>query len=278
MQLRIISAFRRQHLFEDFFGLAAFALFEVAALITHCVIHIGLQSMVPFGVLGVTLMRMFRVRLSQIANLVEDLHRRSSSRRGRKKNSRDSQSPLHQQLLLNSFLRANDFTVKVIPDISAIYGRALFALLLVGLPSNAILVMLLVSSRRVGQLTITIRVLFTVIYLFEVVFIFLVHTSLSLIVIKTHAPVRRMMALFAVSCFCCCGAQSRREEWHTSSIKWKQDLKAKLKLTRYFEQFHSRNQFALNYGGCGKITIRSFSRQLVYYTKLVFFAYKMVSF
>ncbi len=53
-------------------------------------------------------------------------------------------------------------------------------------------------------------------------------------------------------------------------------LRLKLKTLRYVEQFYTTNQHTVTYGKFGKVTVKSFGRHLLYYTKLLIFAYGLL--
>lgn len=229
--------FQSANLFLDLFGLLAYLFFQGTALVTLVTFHIGIRPLTIVAHFGVIIMLMGALRLTQISRFINSL----------------TPSNLKHRLNLPSFLKRNDFTVRLAPDINRIYGKAIFAFLLVGLPTNSILIMMLANRHL---LSISVQLIFLVIVLFQVFFLFIIHLSSALIVLKIHRPVKRLMSISI--------------GYRGLSLSWK------LKLTRYFEQFHSTNQFTVNYGNAGKITIHSFSKHLIYYLKMLIFAWKIM--
>lgn len=228
--------FKSTNLFLDLFGLLAYLFFQGMALVTVVTFHIGIRPLTIVAHFGVIIMLMGALRLRQVSRFINSL----------------TPSNLKYRLNLPSFLKINDFTVRLAPDINRIYGKAIFAFLLVGLPTNSILMMMLANR----HLSLSVQLIFLVVVFFEIFFLFIIHLSSALIVLKLHQPVKRLMSISL--------------GYRGLSLSWK------LKLTRYFEQFHSTNQFTVNYGNAGKITIHSFSKHLMYYLKMLIFAWKII--
>src|SRR5699024_6289081 len=138
---------------------------------------------------------------------------------------------------LEVYLKHTSAILALLADANTVYGRIMLIMLIVCLPTNAIIWMMLVI-KPLNFLTM-VRIL--PLGLMQITGIFILHYFCATVIFKLHRPAKRFIAI---------------------SIKGQQqgNLRALLKLHRYIEQFHTTNQYTVQYGRYGKITLQSFGK------------------
>lgn len=120
-------------------------------------------------------------------------------------------------------------------DFNRLYGMALFYSNLVILPSNAIMVMLLVLVPLRRSLVF----ILSVIVAFEIIFVFMMHLRMAYVAVQLHRPTKKLMHIFVYQ-------------------KHFKNFANQLKLSEYIERFHSLNSYTVCYGKIGKLSFGSF--------------------
>lgn len=167
-----------------------------------------------------------------------------------------------KQLRMNSFteqqfnfIRTNFVVLflKWLSDINRIYGVIIFGFICTALPLNAILVMMLffvkLSFKMKGF------------FFFVIILQFFLLFGISLFSAKKSSEYHKIIKIF-IEYFV-----------KSSSIK---KLKFRLRISIYISHFHTTNPYTLNMGKVGKINFALFGRQLFFYIKFLFFAYKFI--
>src|SRR5699024_4745840 len=121
-------------------------------------------------------------------------------------------------------------------DINRTHGLTTSNFIMINCPLNALLIMVLVS----GKFNLKTGLIMFLIGLNQAFVLFGTQLFLALLGRLLHKPAKPFLAL-SVRC----------------SKFGSLDLRTRLKLTRYLEQFHSVNQYTVNYGRYGKITFQS---------------------
>lgn len=167
-----------------------------------------------------------------------------------------------KQMKMNSFtehqfdfIRKNFVVMflKWLSDINRIYGVIIFGFICTSLPLNAILVMMLLFVK----LSLQMQGFFIFVIILQIFLLF----GISLFSAKKSSEYHKIIKIF-IEYFV-----------KSSSIK---KLKFRIKLSIYIAHFHTTNPYTLNMGKVGKINFALFGRQLFFYIKFLFFAYKFI--
>lgn len=217
----VCSQFYNELYFSTSMGIVSFLSFQIIGLITLVIIHIFTHGIIVTAIFGILVITIGDIMLNQIEDYVSRMPLETVDRRW-----------------LRFYFRQANRSVHFLADINAVYGRALYATLLVGVPANAVLIQVL----AIYQLDLPIRLILTLAGSFAVIFIFGVHLKAAVVIKKIHQPAKRLIKLDIFW-----GADHRRSK-----------LKIKLKLQRYIEQFHTVKKFTVTYGSYGSITVQSF--------------------
>ena len=152
-------------------------------------------------------------------------------------------SPCHFSVtFINMFLNLNAQSLAAITDINAIYGKAFLAFILVAYPYNAMLVM----RMAITQANMVVKLFLASIWSQQVFFMFVIHLFAVILARRFHRPANRLIKVEIVS------------------RKLGRDVRTRLKLDRYIEQFHAKRQYGLTYGKCGDVTFQSFGKVQIY--------------
>ncbi|KAH9397305.1 hypothetical protein TYRP_003615 [Tyrophagus putrescentiae] len=143
-------------------------------------------------------------------------------------------------------------------DFNRVYGRAMWALILVVYPQNAITwITLLLPRHRSSTLSPLIKCSLFTTGLTAIAFVGVVHYK-AIYLTRRLGDCGRYMTLVAV---------------HSKGIR---QLKWKLKMERYISLFHSnRRPHTDTYGRYGDVTAQNFGRSIFYYIKLLLFVNKL---
>lgn len=125
---------------------------------------------------------------------------------------------------------------------------------LVVLPTNAIMVMLLVLVPLRRSLVFVLAIIIA----FEILIVFIMHLRMAYVAVKLHLPAKKLMHLFV-----------HQEHFN--------DVIEKLKLSEHIERFHCTNSYTVCYGKIGKLSFASFGKHILCYCKLIVFAYKIIN-
>ena len=186
--------------------------FGISCILTHSyVITINL------GVLGLLA---FYIRLRQIYHLVSC-----------------TKPHLFNSSALKRFLTLNTESLIVLRNANDIYGKALFYLLLTGLPTTSVFIMVAAFY----QLKLLLKLAFIGAIFLGIFLMFIIHLAGVMLSFELHKPVKVLRKVFLVS-------------------RKIPDKRLKLKLVWYIEQFHSHNPYTGTYGKYGKVTFESFSK------------------
>ena len=158
---------------------------------------------------------------------------------------------------LRYILKQGRKNVKLLNDINRIYGKSFFATLIYMIPSNALLVMQLLTTKQ----TLIARSFFFVAGWIQFMAIFAFQISEALISTKILQTSRRMHSVSVKS-----------QKLNTFPSKWK--------LLTFVEVFHSENGPSATYGKFGKVTFKAirkvcwniFKIRILFYIKLEIFA------
>lgn len=235
--------YRNRLLLKDCSNCLAYLQFQLSLLIGTVITRLFVHSVVQTATFAILVMSVCSRRLGQLQRLVA----RTSL-------------PTIDALWLRRFFAVNNQFLLLLYDINRVYGRALYASVVVGLPANA----LVIFTFAFHQLSLLLQVILTLSGFLAVFFIFGVHLKVALIVAKLHCPAKKLMVVMA--------------SWPCSEGRPRKAgcLRLKLKTLRYVEQFYTTNQHTVTYGKFGKVTVKSFGRHLLYYTKLLIFAYGLL--
>lgn len=209
--------------------------FVISKLIGLIHLTAFLTLMHPFAVvinLGLLTIVSFTIRLGQVHLFV---HRHAAY--------------FHTKLL-HTFLAHNTVSLAFLESINALYGKVLFLVLLICLPSTAVFIMVLalLESALIFKVSLSMGIIIALFHMFILNY-YLVRLSL-----KLHRPAKELIKI-----------QLKTRSKYT--------LADKLKLTRYIEQFHTRQMYTFKYGKFGSCTFASFKKHLFYYLKLLVFSY-----
>ena len=220
-QFRTLNWCIKNNIFDNIFlGTTIYFTFQFFCISTHLIIFIGLKSFTAVGTFGILILHFCFSALR-----MEDVYFNSFS---------PSDFSNH---LLNKFLCLNEFAIKCLKDVNRLYGPALFVFILFGMPTNAKMVISLLTQRLSPQNKLIIIIL----ALFQLSVIFVIHFFSALITVKLHQPAK---TFFKIS-------------FASKRIK---SIKMKLKLCRYIEQFCSNNTYSVTYGKYGKISYVSIGK------------------
>ena len=129
-------------------------------------------------------------------------------------------------------------------DCNRVYGVVTFVFILSNIPSNAIMVVMLLLTVRPTPGAFVVLVL--LVQSFFLLFVLVIGARIGPLFAGPAKPIMRLT--FASS-----------QIWNVWNF-W--TLGSRLKLTFYIEQFHSGNQYTANYGKYGKITFASSGKVL----------------
>lgn len=184
----------------------------------------SIHSTTTTATLGILTLWFSKLRLGQVDNFISASLRTFTSTR------------------LLTFLQLNADSLYILDDVNRIYGHALLVYLLIGLPSNAILVMLLLFQ----PLTVPTATILATVALLQSLILFGIHLSAALIIGLLHKPVKKLSQVSI----------------HSPMIK--EHLYLHLKLASYLEQFTPNNAYlsksTVKYGTFGSITYSSFGK------------------
>lgn len=142
------------------------------------------------------------------------------------------------------FNRAMREMIRWNSDCNRVYGVVTFAFILSNIPSNAIMVVMLLLTVRPTPGAFVVLVL--LVQSFFLLFVLVIGARIGPLFAKPAKAIMRLT--FASS-----------QIWNVWNF-W--TLGSRLKLTFYIEQFHSGNQYTANYGKYGKITFASSGKVL----------------
>lgn len=243
---------------EVFLSPVEYLLVEVSVICTHILMYHLIESIIIMGTFAVLAMTFSYVRCNQMVRFT-------------------SPYPAHfTSTQISQFLHLNGVSLRILANTNAIYGNALAVFLMMGIPTSAIdLLLLLLFTSSSLSMTLIRFILFTFLSFGD----FGVHFNAILLFLKFHKPVKRMIQVYY-----------RHGNLH---------LSLKLKLVRYIELFTLNNRFlrpnTFNYGSFGNIQFRSFGKvslarccliylyklyflqHIFWYIKIVLFAYKFIN-
>lgn len=162
---------------------------------------------------------------------------------------------------LTTYLRRVNGFLVTLADANRVYGLSLFAFILLNMPLNALLIRML----SIGQIAHgNLRAISGVYVFIQLAFIFAMTTFFAKISLMLHAPVRDVMGCSvegSLSYKDKNGLNLRRKNGLKNSKNasfWR--LAGRLKLSRYIETFHTREQFTVKYGSYGSVTFGSLGK------------------
>ncbi|KAH9391577.1 hypothetical protein TYRP_022753, partial [Tyrophagus putrescentiae] len=148
---------------------------------------------------------------------------------------------------LKGFFAKNTAYIRLLGDVSRLYGTATFRFFLVAYPQNAHLLMCLLLEEEEGvggrQRSTTFKVGIATLLAQQLIIILLVHVFSARLATAVHRPVRL--------------------------------VNARLKMAAYLAHFNVVNRYGLTYGRVGAVTYASFGRSMVFYGKFLIYAYRL---
>ncbi len=192
---------------------------QLNAATVFAAIAFTLRLMVFTTVLLVLIFVIVFLKFAQMRTYVERLNSRSFNSRS---------FTVFNRAMRREMIRWNS-------DCNRVYGVVTFAFILSNIPSNAILVVMLLTVRPAPGAFV---VLVLLVQSFFLLFVLVVGAQIGPLFAGPAKPIIRLT--------------------FSSSHLWTVwTLGSRLKLTFYIEQFHSGNQYTANYGKYGKITFAS---------------------
>lgn len=204
-----------------------YLIFQVIAYFNLKVIDYTIQILMLGGSLTVVLMKIGSIKLSQMNTFISKI------------NAHDFNS-----IQLFYFLKHNNMSLQMFSHYNMIYGKAFIVFLLCGLPVN----ILFITKLLFFPMPLNLQIIFVVITCMQLFYLFVMHYWFIMAGILLHKPAKRFIKILLLS-------------------KKIQIISIRLKLSRYIEQFVSKNMYSITYGKCGKINFNSFIkvRQIKYF-------------
>ncbi len=167
---------------------------------------------------------------------------------------------------LKGFFAKNTAYIRLLGDVSRLYGTATFRFFLVAYPQNAHLLMCLLLEEEEGvggrQRSTTFKVGIATLLAQQLIIILLVHIFSARLATAVHRPVRPVNGLFMLGSL-------------KDSHGLRFSFRARLKMAAYLAHFNVVNRYGLTYGRVSAVTYASFGRSMVFYGKFLIYAYRL---
>lgn len=199
-------------------GVLYYLIFQMFAFLNLKAIYCTIHILTLGGSLAVVLMKIGSIKLSQMNTFIFKINAHHFN-----------------SFQLFYFLQHNNMSIQMFSHYNMIYGKTFTVFLLCGLPVNTLLIIKLLFF----PIPFNLQIIFVVIICMQQFYLFIIHYWSIMASFKLHKPAKRFFRFVLFS-------------------KKLQNTLMRLKLSRYIEQFVSKNMYSISYGNCGKITFGSF--------------------
>lgn len=264
--LHFLEVYIRHVSFFDFSKLVDwmyfFFYYQIGALLYLITFNIIYHILFITLTLGTMLMLVITIKFNQMENYARKFLLTSSTFSSHK---------------FATFTCHNNLSLKFFADVNRIYGKSIFAYMIVNMPLSSLLLMMLLLGKFKGKGVVKACVIVLVIVQFST--IILISFFWAFLSQKLYQLVKRFIRISVCQ-----------------KLQKTISLTVLMRVATYIEFFHSKNRFALCYGKVGKVTFAScgrvkqiyfkftknyivqFDLQIIFfYCRFIMFAFKLVN-